>query len=548
MSDQASTTPVPERLRNDFSSFTLPQYAALGLMVVAVVILGLWFMQWSTTPTWQLVASNLGPGDASTVTDELESAGISSRLVNGGTGIEVPSGDADEALVAIGDSAVGATGAQGYELLDEQGFLASSFKQRVDYQRAIEGELARTIMAMDAVNSAIVHVAIPEDRIFAEEDQLARASVVVDGQLTQGSVASIANVVASAVPGLDPANVTVADTAGRVLNGGGESAMSRDQQLQMEDLYEAQLELAAQTMLATALGPGHSVVRVTADLNFDELEQESVTFDADTQIALREQQIDEAFTGDANVPIGTLGTANDVTDIGDIAGDEGDAYIRTETNAEYGVPSVTTRTRQAPGRVERLSVAVLVDDAVEPSPDPAQLSSLVAAAVGIDETRGDTIVVESLTFDEVAAEELEDAALAAPAAGGGLEPMIAYAKTGVAIVGLLLALLFLRKGLKTLTPVVREPVDIDPAKLAALTAAGDGGQAAEVRAAEAAAKQAQEAAEKQTRELTAAAAADLDVNVAAVETDTTIDMFDLIDAQSDEVAHLLRDLVADSVT
>jgi flagellar M-ring protein FliF len=340
--------------------------------------------------------------------------------------------------------------------------------------------------------------------------------------------------------------VTVADTAGRVLNGGGESGMSRDQQLQMEDLYEAQLELAAQTMLATALGPGHSVVRVTADLNFDELEQESVTFDADTQIALREQQIDEAFTGDANVPIGTLGTANDVSDIGDIAGDEGDAYIRTETNAEYGVPSVTTRTRQAPGRVERLSVAVLVDEAVDPSPDPAQLSSLVSAAVGIDETRGDTIVVQSLTFDEVAAEDLEDVALAAPA-GAGLEPMIGYAKTGVAILGLLLALLFLRKGLKTLTPVVREPVDIDPAKLAALTAAEEGGQAPEVQAAEAA-KEAQRAAEKQTRELTAAAAADLDIKAAPAQTDTTIDMFDLIDAQSDEVAHLLRDLVADSVT
>ena len=382
MSDQSSSAPLPDRVRNDFSAFTIPQYLALGLMALAVVILGMWFMRWSSTPSWEVVVSGLAPADTDEVTTELSADGIEYRLANGGTAIEVPSDQADQARVAIGDSSAGVA-ADGYELLDEQGFLASSFSQRVNYQRAIEGELARTIMAMDDVTSAIVHVAIPEDRLFADDEPAARASVVVDGRLDQGTVASIANVVASSIPGLDPMNVTVADTAGRVLNG-GEADLSRDMQLQAEDLYEAQLELAAQSMLTTALGPGNAVVRVTADLNFDELEQETVTYDADTQVTLREQQLDEAFTGDNDVPLGTLGTAEEVTDAGELAGEEGSAYLRQERNSEFGVPSTRTVSRQAPGRVERLTVAVIVDDSIDPAPDPAQLSTLVAAAVGID--------------------------------------------------------------------------------------------------------------------------------------------------------------------
>lgn len=200
------------------------------------------------------------------------------------------------------------------------------------------------------------------------------------------------------------------------------------------------------------------------------------------------------------------------------------------------------------GSVDRLTVAVLVDESVEPAPDPVQLLSLVAAAVGIDETRGDSIVVESLVFDEVIVQELEGAGAAA--AGGGLEPMIGYAKTGVAIIGMLLALLFLRKGLKTLTPVSK-PVDIDPAQLAALTAGDSEGRAGDEAATS---KEKTKKSKKDAKAIEAgaaaaisAAAASLDVDLAATDTNTTVDMFDLIDSQSDEVAYLLRDLMADVV-
>ncbi len=559
MSDQASQTPTPTRTRPDLSSFTVPQYAALGLMAVAVVILGMWFMQWSTTPTWEVVASGLAPSDASMAVDELDSAGIENRLANGGTAVEVPTGMGDDARVAIGETAAASGGSEGYEILDDTGFLASAFRQRVDYQRAVEGELSRAVMAMEAIDTAIVRVAVPEDRLFADDAPAATASAVVGGQLNQGTVTAIANVIASKIPGLDPSNVTVADTNGRLLNGGGEMGMGQDQQLQMEDLYEAQLELAAQSMLATALGPGRAVVRVTADLNFDELEQQTVTYDAETQVTLRQQEFGEAYTGDSQVPLGTLGTGADVTDVGELAGEDGTAYLRQETNSEFGVPSTTTTSRQAPGQVERLTVAVLLDESVDPAPDPAVLSTLVAAAVGIDDARGDTIVVESMVFDEVSAEEIEEAAAALGApASAGLEPIIGYAKTGVAIIAMILALLFLRKGLKTLMPVTREPVDIDPAQLAALTAGASAEAGGGVAADAVAAAAASTGSDGSTPALGTGSATTAASNGAAASSgpnpglgplaDTTVDMFDLIDAQSDQVAHLLRDLVSDSVS
>lgn len=552
MSDQSTPSQLPDRVRNDFSAFTIPQYLALGLMVVAVLILGMWFMQWSSSPSWEVVASGLAPSDASSVSDDLNAEGIEHRLINGGTAIEVPSTSASDARVAIGDSGSTGGAGDGYELLDEQGFLASSFSQRVNYQRAIEGELARTIMAMENVTSAIVHVGIPEDRLFSDDEPPARASVVVGGRIDQGTVASIANVVGSAIPGLDPQNVTIADTSGRVLNG-GEADMNRDMQLQAEDLYEAQLELAAQSMLTAALGPGHAVVRVTADLNFDELEQSTVTYDPDTQVTLRQQELDEAFTGDNSVPLGTLGTAEEVTDAGELAGESGSAYLRQETNSEFGVPTTTTVTRQAPGQVERITVAVLVDDSVDPAPDPAQLSTLVAAAVGIDPERGDTIVVESMTFDEVVLDELEALPLTPAAAGGGLEPILGYARTGAAVLGLLLALLALRKGLKTLSgPVTSEPVDIDPAKLAELTAVANAdGATADAAAAGGGAEGAGGAAATAGGG-GAANAGDsplaLGSGEAAEDSVSTIDMLELIDSQSDEVALMLRDLVSESAS
>jgi flagellar M-ring protein FliF len=518
-------------VRREFADFTVPQYAVLTMAVLAVVVLAFWFMQWSTSTTWEVVASGMSPGQVQDATDELDGAGVEYQLANGGSAIQVPSNRSADARVALGDLVSSAGSIEGYEILDRQGFMASSFRQRIDYQRAVEGELARTITAMETVSSATVHLAIPEDRLFSEDKNLVRASVVVSGALGQSTVAAIANVVASAVPGLDAANVTVADAAGRILTGRGDAEVS-DMQLEMQELYEMQLEAAAESMLAVALGPGRSVVRVTAKLDFDELESETVTYSTDEQALLRTQRLDEAFTGDRSVPLGTLGSAEDVTDAGELAGDEGSAYIRQEESTEYGVPSTRTVTRQAPGSVERLTVAVLVDQSIDPAPDPEALAPLIAAAVGIDQARGDTIVVDTLPFGdtETDTDTTGVPALAGAAVdSGGLDQMLDYAKTGVAVLAIVLVLLILYKGLTNLRfEAADEPAELVTAEAraaAALRSAG-GDEAALPAGGQPASRKSQD----------------------SPLSDTSVDMLDLIDSQPDEVANLLRDLMSDTVS
>ena len=529
--------------RRDWKSFGSPQFAAFGLLAVAVLILGFWFMRWSTAPTWSMVASGLTATEATDARDELDGAGIENRLANGGSGIEVPSSATDEATVVLGDAGVIGGTAEGYEILDRQGFTTSSFKQRIDFQRAIEGELAQTITAMDAVSSATVHLAIPEESVFSDNDGMTRASVVVSGAPDQGTVASIVNIVASAVPDLDPGNVTVADTSGRILSSLDGSGMVSDQQLGMQQLLESQLEMDAQTMLAQTLGSGAAVVRVSADMNFDEVESETVTYTTEEQVPLRQQLSSEAYTGDAGTPGGPLGVIDDFEDAGQVTEGDGGAYVRTDDTTEFGVPSVRTVSRQAPGAVERLSVAVMVDANLDPAPDVAALEALVAAAVGIEPDRGDTIIVESLVFDQTAADEA--AALAAavtPTGANMIDTILGYLRTAVAVIGIILALLFLRKGLKPLLGEKREPVELEKGAAAALGSGADVDATTLIPVVDAAIP----ADVTLGAGAGAGAVTGSSLLEAGPEAASTVDMLQLIDQQPDEVADLLRGWMAEA--
>jgi flagellar M-ring protein FliF len=534
--------------RRDWKSFGSPQFAAFGLLAVAVLILGFWFMRWSTAPTWSMAASGLTATEAADARAELDGAGIENRLANGGSGIEVPSAATAEAAVVLGDAGVIGGAAEGYEILDRQGFTTSSFKQRIDFQRAIEGELAQTISAMDAVSSATVHLAIPEESVFSDNDGMTRASVVVSGAPDQGTVASIVSIVASAVPDLDPSSVTVADTSGRILSSLDGSGMVSDQQLGMQQLLESQLEMDAQTMLAQTLGSGAAVVRVSADINFDEVEREEVIYtpqvDADgaiTQLPLRQQLSSEAYTGDAAAAGGPLGVIDDFNDAGQLIEDDGaGAYVRSDDTTEFGVPSTRIVSREAPGAIERLSVAVMIDANLDPAPDPAAIQALVAAAVGLDQDgRGDVIEVVPLEFDQTAAEEAEALAAAiTPTGPSMIDTVLGYLRTAVAIIGIILALLFLRKGLKPLLGEKREAVELEPGAAAALTAGAANDATTLIPVVDAEIPANADAA------LTAAAGSS--PLEAGPEAASTVDMLQLIDQQPDEVADLLRGWMAEA--
>jgi flagellar M-ring protein FliF len=280
-------------------------------------------------------------------------------------------------------------------------------------------------------------------------------------------------------------------------------------------------------------------------MNFDEIESEEVIYTpqldengAVTQVPLRQQLSSEAYAGDAAAAGGPLGVIDDFNDAGQLIEGEGaGAYVRSDDATEFGVPSTRIVSRQAPGAVQRLSVAVIVDANLDPLPTQPQLQALVEAAVGIDPDRGDTVVVEFLEFDQTAAEEA--AALAAaitPTGPSMIDTVLGYLRTAVAIIGIILALLFLRKGLKPLLAEKREPVELEMAAAAALTAGTDNDATTLIPVVNA----------EIPADADAALTAGSSLLEAGPDAASTVDMLQLIDQQPDEVADLLRGWMAEA--
>ena len=529
-----------EKAGSAVKSFTPQQLVMLGVMAVIAVMGGMMFLRWVSAPTYGVLYAGLDEKDASKIVEELDATGVPYKLEAGGTTILVPEAKVYDTRLAMSATGIPSGGVVGYELMDKQGFTTSEFRQRVDYQRALQGELTRTLMAVEGVESAAVHLAIPEESLFAEDDASAtRASVLLQtsGDLGDEAVQGIVNLVASSVPDLSPENVTVADGQGRVLSApGAGSGAATDRQMRHTQTLEAQKAAEAETMLAQAFGPGRAIVRVSADVNFDESQQQIESYDPASQVPVREQTSTETFTGAGTPPGGVLGVDGTPIDTG---GNE-TQYEKNDTNTEFGVNRTVTTAKSTPGAIERLSVAVLLDGSAEPVPSREQVQQLVAAAVGLDPERGDSIVVDTMAFDETLTEAADEARSSA-ASAESKDQLMDYVQTGVGVLVLLLVAFFLRKGLKG--PKV-EPIE--------LPADGPGSLAAALAAAQPAGALAPVPMGAATEAMPVAVPAMAGVGAGAgggaglpALTGSHDDMLQLIDQQPEEVAVLLRNWLAD---
>ncbi len=394
---------IVNSLRRIFSELTIAQRAGVAAAGIVVLLAAVAFVSWVSTPSYTVLYSNIDETQLAQVIDALEADSVPYKLEAGGRRVLVPRNQVYKVRASLASSGIqGAVVPKGYELLDEQGLSVSDFRQRVDYQRALEGELARTLGALETVRSATVRLVIPEEALFAENQKPVQASVLIDpaGPVSQGDVDAITFLVASSVEGLEPDQVTVATTDGEVLAAAGVDGSPGvgNSQLRMTREFETTVAGDVQAMLASLLGPGRSSVVVRAVLNFDEKTVEAETYTPESATPLREQLIDETMTGAGAAPVGTVGVDGSPlpTD-----GDGSYEYRRNEQTREYGIDRVVTRSVQAPGSIERLSVAVVVDDGSltgSPAPDTAEIENLVAAAIGLDPARGDTIEVSAAAF------------------------------------------------------------------------------------------------------------------------------------------------------
>ncbi|WP_029430784.1 flagellar basal-body MS-ring/collar protein FliF [Blastococcus sp. URHD0036] len=396
------------RLRSALETISLGQKVVIGLLVAALGLGGFFFYNWITTPTMAPLFSNLASSDASAIVEELNAEGTSYELADGGQTILVAQDQVYDLRLAMSGKGLPAGNDTGYALLDEQGITTSEFQQQKTYQRAIEGELANTLESLDGVQQAIVHVALPEDEVFATDESDPTASVMLDlspgTQLSGEQIQSVTNLVSSSIEGMSPEQVTVSDTSGQLLSAAGQgvTAAAGDARSQVETDYENRLAANAQSILDRVLGPGHAQVSVRADVDMNQTQENSTTYGDSGAPPVSEQNTSESYTGSGAAVGGVLGPENTA----DAGTGGGDSTYQTDSNtANNSVNTTVTNTEITPGAINRLTVAVVLDGTRAGTLNQAQVQELIGNAVGLDPARGDDISVAAMPFDTSAAEQ-----------------------------------------------------------------------------------------------------------------------------------------------
>src|SRR3954451_10103608 len=381
--------------------------AILGVSFVAILAIAFIMLKVATAPSYSLIASGIDPAQTGKITAALDEQGIAYELRNNGTALAVTKTSMAQARIALAGAGVQATGGEqpGYELLDQSKLGASQFQQQVTYQRALEGEIARTLSGVQGVSNPTVQIVMPQDDLFQDEATPATAAIQLGNAsdtLMPGAVRGMAQTAASSVKGLKAENVTITDSTGAILWPNDESAGSTgsSSNASAEARSARQLENSINAMLGSTLGAGKAKVTVNADLNVDKSSSEELTY-GKTGVPLNESSTSETMKGGSANSGGTSGTGSNVPTYSGTNGSGSSgtgSYNNKKVDRNFGVDKKVIKTETAPGAVNKLQVALMVDKSI-PKADIANLQKTVATAAGLDQvTRGDTITAMQVAF------------------------------------------------------------------------------------------------------------------------------------------------------
>ena len=367
----------------------------------------------ASQPINSVLYTDLMPEDTTAIIHELETRGIAFEIRDDGRSILAPKSDIPRLRLDLATKGIPTGGSVGYEIFDRSdGFSTSGLVQSINQLRAIEGELARSIRTISAVQSARVHLAIPEKRLFEKDREPPRASIALKLQrdLSAGQISAVRRLVASAVEGLKPEMVSVVDEQGRLLADGtvGDSASANaieERQTALEKRIKSQIE----TIIASVVGQGRARVQVAAELDTSRIQTVSESFDPESKVARSTQNRNESQTAN-EVKDGSVSVANELPGGSSSNSSQRESSAKNEEVVNYEI-SKTTRTEVSEsGKIKRISVAVLVDGIYEKSsngdvkylPRPQseidQINALVKTGIGFDAKRGDQIEVVNLRF------------------------------------------------------------------------------------------------------------------------------------------------------
>jgi flagellar M-ring protein FliF len=433
---------------------TIPQRLGIAVAALASVLLLVGFAMWAGKPDMQPAFSQLTTTDAAAISEALRSAKIPFEITDAGTTILVPAASVSQAVVAAGSAGYNGDGATGFEIFDNQQFGASEFDQQVAYQRAIEGKLQKTIESMSGVAQAQVSIVASKSGLFADQDRPATASInlrmrngLPDAALIQGIVSTVSGSVA----GLTPESVTVVDASGRVL--AGPDNVAGNDSAAIQSSVERGLSSKIQALVDQALGPGHSSIALSAQLDLDKVEKTVTTIapiNDQNYTPTSVQTQTETYGGTGSGAGGIPGAVSNIPGLptypGNVpiasgspaasnapAASAGTGYVRAQETVNYANSQTIEKIVQQPGAIKRLSVAVLLDEAAAGGVSPENLRLAISAAIGADETRGDVVTVSAVPFAAATA--------TTPDAGAGIvDSMGSIAAT---IAGALLAVVLL---------------------------------------------------------------------------------------------------------
>ena len=391
-----------------------PRQRVVLVASTVLIFAAIWsFRSYMAQKAYRPLYTDLSAEEAGTTVTRLKELEIPYKLVARGSTIMVPEQHLDDARLQLAIEQLPRSGRQGFELFDQSSFGATEFAEQVNFRRALEGELERTIRSLDEVDRARVHISLPKRSVFLDYEQVAKASVVLQlkrsEELPKEKVDAITHLIASAVEGLDSGKVVVVDTRGRILaKPRPEGQEFSGEQLDYRRRIESQVEKKILATLEPYIGFDRSRANVRADVDWNGGEQTEEIYDPNT-VVMSTQRSEE--TSQPTQQSGVPGTASNLPRQPATPRVGATGHSRTLETTNYKTSRTVTNMKIEPGEVKRLSVAVLVDQVIEwdeaarklvrrprQEEEMATLRELVLAAAGIDEQRGDTLTIENLPF------------------------------------------------------------------------------------------------------------------------------------------------------
>jgi len=384
------------QLKSVYSKMSASQKISFLVVLASIGICMVIVFMWSAKPDYVVLFSDLSTNDAAKIHTKLNELKVPYEVT--GTTIKVPSQSVYETRLLLANEGLPKGSHVGYEIFDKTTMGQTDYLQRLNFQRALEGELSRTISSLDSIEFARVHLVIPKPTIFTEAEERVSASIIITPQgrvsIAKKNVLAITHLVASSVEGLEPADVTIIDSSGNLLSSVIEANVAvglTSSQLEVKQNIERYLESKVSTLLTGVLGPGKAIVRANAEIDFSQSEKTEEKFNPESQVARSENRVEESNTTQ-----------------------DGDDSAVEKTITNYEMNKTVEHIIGATGKVSQLSLAVVIDGSYKFEGDGAKkervyvartdeekesIEKLVNSSIGINDERGDTIEVINIPFD-----------------------------------------------------------------------------------------------------------------------------------------------------